>query len=75
MFEKLESIENRFEELNMRLSDPGVINNQEQYLKLMKEHADLSEIVEKFREYKSYVKALESRSQCSVKILTGNLRK
>ncbi|MGI6623733.1 MAG: peptide chain release factor 1 [Clostridiaceae bacterium] len=59
MFEKLESIENRFEELNMRLSDPGVINNQEQYLKLMKEHADLSEIVEKFREYKSYVKALE----------------
>lgn len=59
MFKKLESIENRFEELNMRLSDPGVINNQEQYLKLMKEHADLSEIVEKFREYKSYVKALE----------------
>lgn len=59
MFEKLESIENRFEELNMRLSDPGVINNQEQYLKLMKEHADLTEIVEKFREYKSYVKALE----------------
>lgn len=63
MFEKLEAIENRFEELNIRLSDPGIINDQEQYLKLMKEHAELSEIVEKFREYKSYVKALEdSRS-------------
>jgi len=63
MFEKLQAIENRFEELNMRLTDPGIINNQEQYMKLMKEHAELSEIVEKFREYKSYVKSLEdSRS-------------
>lgn len=59
MFDKLEAIENRFEELNMRLADPGVINDQEQYMKLMKEHAELSEIVEKYREYKAYVKALE----------------
>ncbi len=59
MFEKLESIENRYEELNMRLADPGVLNNQELYLKLMKEHTELSEIVEKFREHKSFIKALE----------------
>lgn len=63
MFEKLESIENRFEELNMRLSDPGVINDQEQYMKLMKEHTELAGIVEKYREYKSFIKVLEeSRS-------------
>lgn len=46
MLERLESIENRFEELNMRLADPSVINDQEQYTKLMKEHSELSEIVE-----------------------------
>ena len=59
MIERLEAIENRYEELNMRLADPSIMNDQEQYLKLMKEHSDLTEIVEKFREYKSFIKALE----------------
>lgn len=59
MFDRLEAIENRFEELNMRLADPQVINDQSQYLKLMKEHSELSEIVEKFREYKNFQKNLE----------------
>lgn len=59
MFEKLEAIENRFEELNMRLADPDVVNDQNLYMKLMKEHSDLSEVVEKFREWKGYQKALE----------------
>ena len=49
MIERLEAIENRYEELNMRLADPSIMNDQEQYLKLMKEHSDLTEIVEKFR--------------------------
>lgn len=59
MIERLEAIENRYEELNMRLADPSIMNDQEQYLKLMKEHSDLTEIVEKFREHKSFIKALE----------------
>ncbi len=59
MIERLEAIENRFEELNMRLADPSIMNDQEQYLKLMKEHSELTEIVEKFREHKSFIKALE----------------
>ena len=54
MFEKLEGIENRFEELNMRLTEPDVVNDQNLYMKLMKEHSELSEIVEKFREWKGY---------------------
>ena len=28
MFERLEAIENRYEELNMRLADPSVVNDQ-----------------------------------------------
>jgi len=59
MLDRLEVIENRFEELNMRLADPSVMTDQELYLKLMKEHTELSDVVEKFREYKSYAKAYE----------------
>lgn len=59
MLDRLEVIENRFEELNMRLADPTIVSDQEMYLKLMKEHTELSDVVEKYREYKSYVKAYE----------------
>lgn len=52
MFDKLDAIENRFEEINIKIADPAVISDTEQYAKLMKEHSELSEIVEKFREYK-----------------------
>ncbi len=53
MFDKLEVAENRYEEINHKLSDPSVIGNQDMYRKLMKEHSELEEVVMKFREYKS----------------------
>ena len=59
MFDRLEAIENRFEELNMRLTEPDVINDQALYMKLMKEHAEISGIVEKHRAWKAYDKAIE----------------
>jgi peptide chain release factor 1 len=52
MFDKLQVAENRYEELNHKLSDPSVIANQDEYRKLMKEHADLEELVVKYGEYK-----------------------
>lgn len=52
MFDKLEATENKYEELNHKLSDPSVISNQEEYKRLMKEHAELIEVVSKYREYK-----------------------
>ena len=54
MFDKLEAIENKYEEINLKIADPAVISDPEQYAKLMKEHSELSEIVEKYREYKKY---------------------
>lgn len=63
MFDKLEAIENKFEELNIKLSDPTIISDQDLYPKLMKEHSDLSEIVEKFREYKGYKKAIQDSKE------------
>jgi len=59
MFEKLEAIESRFEELNMRLAEPDVVNDQNLYTKLIKEHSELSEIVEKYREWKGFKNAFE----------------
>jgi peptide chain release factor 1 len=52
MYEKLLEIEQRFEEVNERLADPNVVNDQEAFKKLMKENKDLTPVVEKFREYK-----------------------
>ena len=53
MFDKLENVEKRYEELNSQISDPEVISNQAEWKKLMKEHSDITPIVEKYREYKS----------------------
>ena len=52
MFEKLSFIEQQFENLAQRISDPEVIADQETWRKLCKEHSDLSPIVDKYREYK-----------------------
>lgn len=52
MFDKLEMAENRYEEINHKLSDPSVLGNQDEYRKLMKEHSELGVVVSKYREYK-----------------------
>ena len=59
MFDKLENVEKRYEELNAKIADPEVIANQSEWQKLMKEHADIAEIVEKYREYKKAVTTIE----------------
>lgn len=52
MFQKLEAVEKKYEELNEKISNPDVINNQDEWKKMMKEHSDLIDIVTKYREYK-----------------------
>ena len=59
MFDKLENVEKRYEELNEKIADPAVISNQSEWQKLMKEHADIEEIVEKYREYKKLQNSIE----------------
>ena len=63
MFEKLEDVEKRYEELNAKISDPEVIARQSEWKQLMKEHSDISEVVEKYREYKKVQKNLEEAKQ------------
>lgn len=59
MFEKLSFIEEQYEELSKKISDPDVIADQETWRKLMKEHSDLTPIVEKYREYKANQETIE----------------
>ena len=63
MFEKLEAIEKRYEELTKEISDPEVIANQAKWQKAMKEHASIEEIVLKFREYKKAKQAMEDAEE------------
>lgn len=63
MFDKLQAAEDRYEEINHKLSDPTVIANQDEYRKLMKEHSDLQEIVSKYREYKKINKDISDAKE------------
>jgi peptide chain release factor 1 len=59
MIDKLNELEQRFEELNRQLADPAVLANPAAYQKYAKAHRDLSEVVEKFREYKDLLHSIE----------------
>ena len=63
MFEKLEAVEKRYEELTKIISDPEVIANQTEWQKAMKEHASMEEIVLKFREYKKIKQSMEEAEE------------
>ena len=52
MFENLSVFENRYEELNLKLYDPTVAADREQYAALMKEHKEITPIVEHYRALK-----------------------
>ena len=63
MFEKLEAVEKRYEELTKLIADPEVISNQSEWQKLMKEHASIEDIVIKFREYKKVKQNMEEAEE------------
>ncbi len=53
MFDQLDDIVKRFEELLQELNDPALAMDQNRYRKLMKEHAELEPVVETYRAYQS----------------------
>ena len=63
MFEKLEAVEKRYEELTKMIADPELISNQAEWQKAMKEHASIEDIVIKFREYKKTKQAMEEAEE------------
>jgi peptide chain release factor 1 len=52
MFDRLDQLEERYEELGRQLSDPTLVNDQKKFQATAKQHRDLEPTVEKFREYR-----------------------
>lgn len=63
MFDKLESVENRFNEIESRLADPEIANRPGEFRKFSQEHASLQEIVAEYRKYKKLVIEIESNKE------------
>ena len=63
MLAKLEHLERKFEDLEQQLSSPEVFGDQERYRKLTKAHADLKEVVDAFRKYRSMQEALAENKE------------
>ena len=59
MFDKLEDLLIRYEEIMSELSEPDVANNPERFRKLMKEQSSLTPIVEAYKEYKQCKQNIE----------------
>jgi len=52
MFERLDQIESKYDELTQALATPEVISDSARYQKTAKAHSELAPVVEKYREYK-----------------------
>lgn len=63
MFQKLDSVEKRYEDLTKKISDPEIISKQDEWKNYMKEHAEVEPIVEKYREYKKVKQAIEDAKE------------
>ena len=59
MLDKLEFIEKKYEDLSRAIADPDVIARQNEWRQMIKEHADLEDIVIKYREYKKIEQDIE----------------
>ena len=63
MFEKLEAVEKRYDELTIQVSDPKVIANTNEWRKLVKEHSSMEDVVLKYREYKQTLNAMNEAKE------------
>ena len=58
MFERLDQIEARYEELTSALASPDIVNDSAKYQKTAKAHSEVAAIVEKYREYKDLTRGI-----------------
>jgi len=63
MFEKIEELERRFQELESFLADPVVIGNQVEFRRLSREHADLSDLVKAYRRYRKLLADIDDNRE------------
>ncbi|MGD0152803.1 MAG: peptide chain release factor 1 [Thermacetogeniaceae bacterium] len=74
MLEKLEASEARYQELEQKLSDPATLGNLDEWRKIAKKHAGLTELVDTFREYRRVEAEVESTKEMLREKLDDDLR-
>lgn len=70
MFQKLEEIEEKYEELNRLLSDPKVFATPPEFQRYSKEQAEIAEVVRKYKEYKKLLQEVEGTEEIIADPLT-----
>ena len=63
MFQKLEAVEKKYEELTKKIADPEIISRTSEWTTYMKEHAEIEEVVLKYKEYKKAKQALNDAEE------------
>ena len=63
LLDKLAFIENKYDELSVKISDPSIMANQNEWRKLCKEHSDLEIVVTAYREYRDVTEELQSNKE------------
>ncbi|MCL1878519.1 MAG: peptide chain release factor 1 [Defluviitaleaceae bacterium] len=63
MFDRLDELEKKYAELSTAISDPEVINDTSRFRILMKEHSDLTPIMDTYREYKRLQQQIEDAKE------------
>jgi peptide chain release factor 1 len=63
MLDKLQKIEDEFEEIDRKISDPQVIQDQKEFKKLMRRRKEIEPIVELFRRYRTVVKDIQDAEE------------
>lgn len=63
MLERLDFLENKYDELSNKISDPSIMANQKEWQKLCKEHAEVEIIVGKYREYRDAESSLADNKE------------
>lgn len=63
MIDKLQALEDRYLDLEAKISDPDVIANQSEWLKCTKAHAKLADIVSVYREYRDMLQARDEAEE------------
>src|ERR1700679_393874 len=59
MFERLEQLETKYEELNKQLASPDIVSDSQRYQKTAKAHSEIAPMVEKYREFKELTRGIE----------------
>lgn len=74
MLDKLAFIEKKYQELSERMMDPELINDMEEWQKVMKEHSDIEPIVMEYREYTQTKAGLEDAKEMLYEKLDDDMK-